>query len=283
LLEMTITPRLLRSYASGFKLLTRAGLQLMFPPPTTRLCFLALALLGCQLDVSPQPKLDAQIVYPDRDAEIDAQEGGASDVVQIDVVRIDTDGDGLCDDTEARAGTDPERSDSDGDGIADANERGNGFDPLDPDSPGIDRLAFLRETVGASVQILAEVWVEGQGESFTGEIESVGAVAAHGLTAADLGPFVEAVSADPADHAFDLQPKAGRFGAVHGETRLTFLIGFTFTDQQPAGCTRGLPFTFSVKRTDSDAQLGRRRYLLVLHSQEEDAGERQWCTPSKCF
>ncbi len=239
---------------------------------------MALALLGCQGEVVPRTEPDAWVIDRYSDAEIDAQGDGG-----IDAGPIDTDGDGLCDETEAAAGTDPERTDSDGDGIPDMNERGSGFDPLDPDSPGLDRQAFLPEAVGASAQILAEVRVEGQGESFTGEVVSLGAVAAQGLTAADLGPDVEAVSADPADHAYDLQPAAGRFGAVQGETVLSFAIGFTFTDQQPAGCVRGLPFSFGVKRTDSDALLGRRRYLIVLHPDREAADEWQWCVPSSCI
>jgi hypothetical protein len=50
-------------------------------------------------------------------------------------VSIDTDGDGLMDDEEARLGTSPKASDSDMDGLSDKTEvRTYGTDPLDPDS-----------------------------------------------------------------------------------------------------------------------------------------------------
>lgn len=55
------------------------------------------------------------------------------------VVIIDTDEDGLPDDTEERLGTDPTDPDSDGDGYMDADELRNGYDPLGPgrlDDPG---------------------------------------------------------------------------------------------------------------------------------------------------
>jgi hypothetical protein len=197
--------------------------------------------------------------------------------------RFDTDGDGLCDDTEQAAGTDPESADSDQDGIPDMNEHRSGFDPLDEASPGTARLAVLQEQTGSSVQLLVEVWVQGQGESFTGELEAQSAPAARGLTAADLGAYVEAVAAEPPDHAFDLQPEAARFGAVQGETRLTFTIGFTFTDQPAAGCTRGLAFEFSVKRQDSDQPVGRRHYLLVLEPVPDGSDEPGWCVPASCY
>lgn len=48
----------------------------------------------------------------------------------------DSDGDGLSDDDEAAAGTDPNNPDSDGDGISDGDEVGLGTDPLSIDSDG---------------------------------------------------------------------------------------------------------------------------------------------------
>jgi gliding motility-associated-like protein len=51
---------------------------------------------------------------------------------------IDTDGDGLTDQNEATAGTDPTNPDTDGDGINDGNEVTNTSDPLDPCSPNLN-------------------------------------------------------------------------------------------------------------------------------------------------
>ena len=49
---------------------------------------------------------------------------------------VDTDGDGLSDEDEVTAGTDPANPDSDGDGISDGAEVAAGTDPTDPTDPG---------------------------------------------------------------------------------------------------------------------------------------------------
>jgi hypothetical protein len=52
------------------------------------------------------------------------------------LVVVDSDGDGLDDDTEARLGTDPYNVDTDGDRLQDGAELALGFDPNNPDSDG---------------------------------------------------------------------------------------------------------------------------------------------------
>ena len=60
-----------------------------------------------------------------------------SEAAMLTVIEIDTDGDGLKDHEERRAGTDVDRADTDDDGLDDLTEvTGAGTDPLNPDSDG---------------------------------------------------------------------------------------------------------------------------------------------------
>jgi hypothetical protein len=58
--------------------------------------------------------------------------------------QVDTDGDGLSDEEEAKLGTDPNNVDTDGDGVQDGGELNAGTDPLNPDTDG-DGFADGRE------------------------------------------------------------------------------------------------------------------------------------------
>jgi hypothetical protein len=62
--------------------------------------------------------------------------GTISQTHDIDVVGLDTDGDGLTDSQEGVLGTDPNNADTDGDGMSDGEEVTASLDPLDPDQDG---------------------------------------------------------------------------------------------------------------------------------------------------
>lgn len=60
-----------------------------------------------------------------------------------EILRIDSDGDGLPDHEELRIGTDPFSADTDGDGYLDGDEVANGYDPLKPtNEEGVDKIVF---------------------------------------------------------------------------------------------------------------------------------------------
>lgn len=75
----------------------------------------------------------------------------------------DTDGDGVSDDDEASAGTDPESSDSDADGLTDLEEQAGGTDPLLEDTDGdgyadADELATGSDPTDAASLIYVGGW-----------------------------------------------------------------------------------------------------------------------------
>jgi hypothetical protein len=63
------------------------------------------------------------------------------DFTEIDRTLVDTDNDGLTNDTEASIGTSSTNPDTDGDGYTDSDEYFYGSDPLDPASPGAQVLS----------------------------------------------------------------------------------------------------------------------------------------------
>ncbi len=193
----------------------------------------------------------------------------------------DADRDGLCDHTESEHRTSPDRLDTDADGFPDLIEVEYGFAPLEPDSPALNQVVFLREARGSSADMLVNIWVDGEGMSHTGTFQSIEPLASQNLSAADLYVGAVALSAEPPDQAFGIEPDAARFGAVHGMTRLSFDLFFAFGDSPAAGCIQGCPFFFGVKRPD-DRVLGRRRLMVVTVPPDEEPAAPLWCLPREC-
>ena len=63
----------------------------------------------------------------------------------------DSDGDGLCDNTEGELGTDPQAIDSDGDRLPDLIEVVSNFVPVDAADPVGDQIAFMEGSAGSNL------------------------------------------------------------------------------------------------------------------------------------
>jgi len=257
----------------AIRTLTRAGpadtlrvRRSMAQPPSHRLCILgALFLVGCPESTAPPA--------PGPDA-------GPSDAPAPEV---DTDGDGLCDDTEVARLTDPEDSDTDGDGYSDYVEAIFGYDPRVPSSPARDDVVSLREHPEASVQVTVSVIVRGAGEDFTGAFEALSARDPLGLTALGFYERSVALFANPEANVAVMEPDAERFGGVIGTTQLNYEVRLAFGPNLERRCLRAYPFRYVVKRSDGRVVSSARRLLVIVPVGETIAGGA-WCAPSgPCF
>ena len=211
--------------------------------------------------------------HPDRDR------GGEP---TSDERRVDTEGDGLCDETEADRGTDPMDPDTDGDGLPDLIEVGYALHPTDPAQPGVDQVAFLMGSPGAVLDFDLRTTVDGLGESHTGSFSDLPSFYDGGPSAADFFVAAFATSAEPPDNVRGVVRDAGRFDSVLGETRLGFSLRFEFGDSAPFACTRAYAFRWALK-SDSGEQLGARIYLLVVTAEDADLDRSPWCHPTHCL
>ncbi len=191
---------------------------------------------------------------------------------------VDTDVDGLCDDTELAWGTDPGAPDTDLDGLNDRAERDFGYAPLLPDSPSRDLLVFLEEAEGATTQLPIERIVRGSGESFAGAFSA--SPVANRLDY-DASTFLEAalaVGAYPMENVFEVQPEGQRFVGVIGRTELNFEVRFAFGGATTRSCVTAFPFTHQIKREDG-VTVGFGRFLLVVVPDGARLADAEWCLP----
>src|SRR6476646_6349104 len=98
-----------------------------------RLWALLVVCAGCGL--SPASLPDGGVGAGDGDHSDSTAHPGA-----VPRTAQDRDGDGLCDSTEQRFGTNADSPDSDGDGLPDFIEALNGLDPSDPSVPAEDQM-----------------------------------------------------------------------------------------------------------------------------------------------
>ncbi|MCB9598625.1 MAG: hypothetical protein H6719_38270, partial [Sandaracinaceae bacterium] len=191
---------------------------------------------------------------------------------------IDTDGDGLCDETEIAWGTNPEAVDSDLDGLTDRAERDLGYAPLLPDSPPRDLLVFLEEAEGATAQYPIQRIVRGNGEVYTGAFVATRVANRLDYDASTFLEQAHAVGAYPMENVFEVLPEAQQFRGVFGRTELTYEIRFAFDGATPRSCVTAFPFSYQIKREDG-VTVGFGRYLLVVLPDGGRLENAEWCVP----
>ncbi len=219
----------------------------------------AVALAGCR-NIPPAPPWDA----------------GTSDANVI--VYVDSDGDGLCDDTEYARGTDPTIPDTDGDGVSDRVEVDFGFQPTRTDSPDRELLYYVSEAAGASIDVPITYTTSGQGQSFTGAFQSLVVADPFGASIDDYYAGSIALGARPMENVFEVRPEDQRIDGVVGRTELVYSVSFESPPVEARGCMRAYPWRYNIKRNDGRLVFAR-RYLLVVVPD----GASTWCAPTSCI
>ena len=191
---------------------------------------------------------------------------------------VDSDDDGLCNNTEFARGTDPFSGDSDGDGYSDWMETSFGFDPLLPASPDRSIISTMSETPEAGAEVRVPVFVRGQGEDYAGAFEGLPARDPELLTAVDFFSSAIGLHAMPPDHVASIEAEAQIFRLVRGDTELVFEVRFDFGDSFERRCLRAYPWRYTVKRSDGRL-VAAERFILVIVPQGETFGSAEWCAP----
>ena len=196
---------------------------------------------------------------------------------------FDLDGDGVCDETEARRGLDPANPDTDSDGFDDSLELRLGFDPLMPSSPDRDDFVFLAESENATLTVPINQSVQGTGGDYTGAFEQIPFSAPDGLQSSDFFVGSRVLFADPRENVSSIDEAGEAFRGVAGSTLLGFEVMFVFQDE-PLGCARLHPWAYNVKRNDGQLLGARRRFLVVAPS-EQTLSTLEFCPrqDNSCF
>jgi hypothetical protein len=230
----------------------------------------ALALLigvlgGCG-EGAVDPPLDAgrRDTGPRLDRGVTADQGSTT---------ADDDGDGVCDATEASAGTDPARADTDRDGLTDLYELRFGTDPLNSREPdAADRLQ-LREAPSEVVLTEHSVVLDGQGGVIAGLWQDRGVGVDERLASAWAAFDLVAVGADPAGVVQEFS--GSRFVGVLGRTQLSWRLttrsrgGASDGDGGVLrlGCRRAYELVLAVRAEGAEVLRSRRLTLDVLGAQ----------------
>lgn len=222
---------------------------------------LALAIAGC-----PKTPRTPPIVLDDAGPEPDAP---------IIVPGDDTDGDGLCDTTEAALGLSPFTADSDDDGYSDTIEYATGSDGRMLDSPDRSTIVFLTEAPGARVDASITFTVNGDGETFAGSFADVhGLLTDPDLSSLDYFAGARAVGAAPPENVILVENE--RFVAVQNRTLLYFELSFENASLSE-DCLRAFAFQYTVKDDAEGRIIGVRRGLLVVAPAGLVPGSANWC------
>lgn len=188
---------------------------------------------------------------------------------------VDTDQDGLCDETERLRGLLPDDSDTDDDGYPDGYEglmQTNAVLPSEPDRTRV----LVAQRGGPTAIVTEELNVYGIGQSFTAFVAGEITLADATRTAESFVSSSGAVSADPPSHVGAVE--SDTFRTVNGETVLRFRVVFEPPADAAPGCARAYPFRHVIKRDDGRIMRSTRYYLIVLPEGTGPlAAETEWC------
>lgn len=201
----------------------------------------------------------------------------------------DADGDGLCNGTEARVGSDPRRADSDSDGLLDSFEVMVGSDPRNGRSPNVTDRVLITEGENSLLTVEHLLEWQGEGEVLIAAMQD-GLAGVDGRVASSVAlGSVEAVEANPA--AFVRDVNGPRFVGVLGRTVLRWRVTFTpqpVTDSP--GCRRAYEALLSIRREGVDTVQLRRLVVEAAPAAGAagaDGGVRVspegLCLPTACF
>ena len=191
---------------------------------------------------------------------------------------VDRDHDGLCDDSEAMAGTDPTLADTDGDGLTDLYEWRAGYDPTrSSDPPAVDR-AQLHEAPTETVVVAHDALLDNAATVVDALWQDRAAGVDGRLASAWAAVTITAVGADPASSVQEID--GTRFVGVSGLARLQWRIdvrsraGAAGGDAGVVrlGCRRAYEFVVEVSAAGGDGLRVRRITLDVLPA----AGANGW-------
>jgi hypothetical protein len=194
----------------------------------------------------------------------------------------DEDGDGVCDDTEARLGSSSDTADSDGDGVPDVIELLYGFTLTDPLSPAQDRLVRLEAKPGAEARLAMRFTVEGESSDYIGFFEDSPAPYDDRSSAGMYLDSSVAIGAEPPEAARVVDGPRQRFLAVLGTARLELEVRFRAPDtEDEEGCARAYPFRYGL-REDGRGAVNDRLCLLIVAPNGGD-GPEDFCRPTECL
>ncbi len=225
--------------------------------------FYAVTILTSACSVSREPGLS------DRD-------GGGYDAGPIP--GVDSDGDALCDITEAGIGSDPNDVDSDDDSFPDDVEWRANYDATAPAEPARDHVIYIRETATEPLSTTIVVPVRGAGQVFQGYVSASGSLRESELIVTDFLAQGFALDAYPRANVLNIDSEAARFIGVEGRTQLVFSIAFQNGTNPLRDCIRAFPFRFNVK-TDVGNIVWSDAYLLVVVPDPASAHASEWCSP----
>ncbi|MCA9581566.1 MAG: hypothetical protein KC416_07205, partial [Myxococcales bacterium] len=197
---------------------------------------------------------------------------------------VDTDGDGLCDDSEWFYSSDPLEPDTDGDGFTDYLEVALGFSPISGDSPSRDLLVEMPSVPGAEVVASVRVVVEGQGEDYTGfVVDEPSPLAAQGRKASEYVSMAVATVAVPVDNVGKIVPEVQQFQGVVGATELQAEVTFAQGDEPTDECLVVLPFRYAMKRNDGTVVDADSKILLLVPEGFSRSEAPACAGPTVCF